>query len=148
MGALKWIFVIGIVVALVWLFFMPTGTLVGEELYDVEVSATVSHGILSLPQSFDISSVSYEVTGVSRNIDTSQLFGIGEFSGSFEFCIDQGSENEKCQWNDEQFSQFTLGESKTSTEVISHVSKGSHTLTVNFYTENTLRDSHTEGITI
>ena len=133
---------------LIW-SYLPTGTFGGEEEYDVEVSATVSHGILSLPQSFDLYGVSYKVIGVSKNYDIGKnLFGIGTYQGSFEFCIDKGTDNERCQWNDEEFSQFTFGESRASTEIITNVKKGSHELSVNFYTDNTLRDTYTEGITI
>jgi hypothetical protein len=143
MGFLKWLPIFIIIGFLVWTF-IPTGLILGEETFDIEVTAIAAHGTFTtLPDTFTITDVDYKVEGVSSNFNWGGLLGIGTFGGSFEFCIE-----DNCQWNEEEFSQITFGESVTSTETISGVTPGTHTLTVNFYTKNVLRDTHQESITV
>lgn len=140
--------IIGIILIGSLVFFMLPSSRDGEQLYSVEISASINQqkliGLLPFVPAWTISNVNHKVVGETSNWEFFTQLGLISEPTEIEFCIDS-----LCQKNRETFliTDF-FGEQEVSSEVISYVKKGTHTLTIKLFVDSELEASYSEGITV
>ena len=140
-----------IVVVLLALTFLPKSVLGDAPSYNVEVSATIKQQVavcgitIGLLPCYVIENVNTERRGESKILEWSNMMSVLGDLGSVVFCIDS-----LCQDNTEVFTPFTgfLGETRTSTETISYVPAGQHTLTITFYVDGIEKASYSGTVNV
>ena len=140
-----------IVVVLLALTFVPKSALGFTPSYNVEIAATIKQQVAVCGVSFGllpcyvIENVNTENRGESKILEWSNVMGVLGDLGSLTFCIDS-----QCQDNTEVFTPFTgfLGETRTSTETISYVPAGSHTLTITFFVDGVEKASYSGTVNV